>query len=268
MKISKYDGLGNTFAIINYEDDQQFDQLSPRICHHEKIKTDGMIIVKRDPELEMIFYNQDGSLAPMCGNGIRAFSKYVLDQSMIDKNTTQFQVQTGVGSLTVDIIEKSPFLCQIEMGEPRFTPQDMRLSDAGRLHRILNIDGKSIELHMVFMGTIHTVVFVDDATTYLDSPLGEMLCHHPLFLEKTNVNFTSINSDNSLTVRTYERGVGYTKACGTGCCAAFVIANNLGLVSDKASVTLEQGALTIERKQKTIYMTGPARFHFETDLHF
>lgn len=264
MKVQKYDGLGNTFSIIMHEKDQDFSQIARKICNNEKLKTDGLIVVKKEPTLEMIFHNQDGSYAPMCGNGIRAFAKYLIDNKI--KDTNEFEVKTGSGFINVAIIDKNPFLCKINMGEPKFTPKHMKLSDENSLKRTIDINGQKIDINMVFMGTIHTVVFVDDATKYVDNVLGEKICNHEIFTEKTNVNFVSINSKKNITVRTYERGVGYTKACGTGCCAALVIANQLGFVEEKAIVELELGELIIEQKQKDIYMTGPAKFHFEIEI--
>ena len=108
------------------------------------------------------------------------------------------------------------------------------------------------------MGTIHTVVFVEDALAELTRDVGEQICHHPLFKEKTNVNFVQVLNNEELIVRTYERGVGWTLACGTGCCAAYVVAKDHGYLSEpKATVHLELGDLIISG-EKQIKMKGPA----------
>jgi len=270
MTVHKYDGLGNTFSIILYQEGLDFSWVAQQICTHDKLDTDGLVVVKHDatasPALTMLFYNRDGSSAPMCGNGIRAFASYVLDQGLLPADTPTFLVQTGAGVLDVHIMKREPFHCRINMGKPIFTPQALGLKPMHPLTYTIQLYGEPVTLHMVFMGTIHAVVFVNHAPAYDRHPLGEAICNHPMFKEKTNVNFTTVNPDKSLTVRTYERGVGYTKACGTGCCAAFVIAKKLGLIDKQARVHLALGQLYIEQQSEHVFMTGPAQAHFSLTL--
>ena len=265
MIFKKYDGCGNTFAITQYVEGVDFATIAVKICHHDQMNTDGFIVVKQNP-LEMVFYNRDGSLAPMCGNGIRSFAKYVLDEAIISKQEKLFPVVTGAGTLTVAIETVDPFMCKIAMGIPIFTPKFIGLIDNGPLSRTLKIDDDEIEIHALFMGTIHVVVFVENAEAMVGNPLAEAICNHPIFTEKTNVNFVEVASGDELIVRTFERGVGWTLACGTGCCASFVIARQLGLIhQNEIDVLLEQGMLRISGDSE-IYMAGPAIYHHSLEL--
>ena len=253
MKVSTYDGLGNNFCIIDHVPHLNYPELAPKLCG--EFQTDGLIVVKTDP-LEMVFFNQDGSQAPMCGNGIRCFAKYVQDMGLLAEDT--FDVKTLAGTMKVQVQGHEPFMCRINMGRPSFSNLLTKVADdLPLLNRKLEVGQETIDVNIVFMGTIHTVIFVEDAIQMLNEDLGEKVCHHPLFLEQTNVNFVQIVSPSEIVVRTYERGVGWTKACGTGCCASVVIAKKYDFVQGRVKVQLELGHLFIEGEDE-IFMTGPA----------
>jgi len=265
MIFKKYDGCGNTFAITTYVDNVDFADLAVKICHHDQMNTDGFIVIKQNP-LEMVFYNRDGSSALMCGNGIRSFAKYVLDVGIISKTEKVFPVVTGAGTLMVEVQQVDPFVCKIAMGMPVFTAKAVGISDNGSLSRTLKIGDVQVEIHALFIGTIHVVVFVDNAVAMVGNPIADAICNHHLFTEKTNVNFVTVASDHELIVRTFERGVGWTLACGTGCCASFVIARQLGLVKqNEIDVLLEQGMLKISETDQ-IYMAGPVNYHYDLEI--
>lgn len=264
MKVKKYNGCGNDFVILPFEEGQDYGQVAQKLC--QDFDTDGLIAVKNEP-LEMIFHNRDGSRAPMCGNGIRCFSQYVLDQHLISNDTKTFPVETLAGTMKVELLQNEPFMARINMGRPKFADGSMKMTvpDTG-IHE-LEIDGQRITLHTVFMGTIHTVIFVENALAMLDSDFGQIICHHPWFSEGTNVNFVQVNDRENLTVRTFERGVGWTLACGTGCCASAVIAQKEKLVDQQVHVHLERGELLIENKDGDIFMTGPSEFEEEREVN-
>lgn len=253
----KYHGCGNNFVILDYEEVKTLDfaKLAKHVCDmHVGIGADGCIIVKQNP-LEMLFYNQDGSQAPMCGNGIRCFVKYVCDKNIVQ--TDIFDVVTGAGTLQVEVTHH-PFQAKVSMGSPIFTQEALKLKENVKDTKQYELD--QYTLSSVFMGTIHTVMFVDDLKKVDVETMGEKICHHPLYLEKTNVNFVAILDKENIAVSTYERGVGLTKACGTGCCAAVVLANLFGYISDEVNVHLELGVLKISYKDNHVVMKGPAKF--------
>ncbi|SJZ68970.1 diaminopimelate epimerase [Pilibacter termitis] len=264
MKVSKYNGLGNDFVVIKDKVSLDYPSLSKELCSEENFDTDGFISVKENP-LEMIFYNKDGSRASMCGNGIRCFAKYVLDEGIEEK--LSFPVQTLAGEMFIQVQEKEPFSCTVNMGVATFSPEKLfAKTDEEIIKKTIQLSNSEVEITSCFIGTIHTVVLVEDALAELEKNTGEEICHHPLFEQQTNVNFVQILNEKEILVRTFERGVGWTLACGTGCCASVIVAKRFGLVDKHSPITvhLEKGTLEISG-EKEIYMTGPAEFEYEKE---
>ena len=207
MKIafSKYHGCGNDFIIVN---EAQFpisilSELIPKICdRHTGVGADGFILVKTDP-LEMIYYNQDGSRAPMCGNGIRCFSKYCMDQGIVHRNS--FPVKTLAGIKVVRKREDSLF--EVDMGKP--DREDLSL-----VHTRDKIWGLSYQtnenevfrLYTLFHSTVHTVVFVENLDCIDMQRIGKQICEDRLFAQQTNVNFVQIVDRKHIRMQIYERG--------------------------------------------------------------
>jgi diaminopimelate epimerase len=145
------------------------------------------------------------------------------------------------------------------MGQPDFNPANIPVDTLKGefINQTLTIYDETITVSSVFMGTVHTVVFVDDLEKVNIEKMGDAICHHSLFPNRTNVNFTQVVDRETLRVRTYERGVGPTLACGSGCCAAAIISEKLGHTGKNVKVELALGALQIEIGEH-VYMTGPA----------
>ncbi|MCL2098738.1 MAG: diaminopimelate epimerase [Bacteroidales bacterium] len=256
---AKYHGLGNDFVVVDYEEVATFDfgKLAKILCNrHTGIGADGLIIVKFRP-LEMLFYNSDGSTAKMCGNGIRCLAHYLYTSGA---DISEFTVKTGAGNIQVGITSEEPFLAKVNMGNPDFAPANIPVvsNEAEFIQQAINADGKEFVLSSVFMGTTHTVVFVDNINAVDVEKNGKAIGDLPVFPDYTNVNFVQIIDNNTLCVRTHERGVGPTLACGTGCCAAVVIANKLGYTDTEVRVELAMGALDIEITAAGVYLQGPA----------
>lgn len=265
MNVSVYNGCGNNFVVVDYQAETDYSQLAQELCQDERFNTDGLIAVKQDV-LEMVFFNRDGSRAPMCGNGIRCFAKYVWEKKIVSELT--FPVLTLAGSLVVKITNLSPFICEVEMGAANYHNHLLEAADnESFIKRQVELSSGPVMLTSLFLGTIHTVVFVDDAISELTLNRGEELCQHPLFKAQTNVNFVQIVSPTELIVRTFERGVGWTLACGTGCCAAFVVARDQGYLAPDTEIRvyLETGVLQI-RGAHEVTMTGPAVFEKELTI--
>ena len=258
MGFSRYNGCGNTFFMTRYREGFDYSEVAIKVCNRSKCLTDGLIVVKTDP-LEMVVYNRDGSQSPMCGNGIRCFALYCLNENIIPSDVKIFDVMTGAGVMKVEIISTEPFLCRINLGKPIFTSSALGLADMGPfINRRLMVGAQEVDIHAIFMGTIHTVIFVPEAASMVGNPLGEAICNHPIFTQKTNVNFVQVKSESELIIRTYERGVGWTKACGTGCAASYVIAKLFGHILGEVKVHLEQGDLLFTGDDE-IFMTGSAQ---------
>lgn len=259
IKISKYQGLGNDFIICDDEKllEYDFSKLAQILCNNKKTgKTDGFIFVKKKP-LTMFFYNQDGSIGTMCGNGLRCFVKYCYDNGIIKK--LENDVITKAGTYKTQIINKEPFIVKVQMGKPNFSASFLKIKTD--LNEYINqeyiYNEKSYKLTSLFMGTHHTVVFINSLEE-LTEELGHTLCHLSIFDDRTNVDFVVVKNEKELHVKTYERGVGYTQACGTGACASFVVASMFGLCSNDVEVHFELGSLKINESNGEIYMQGPA----------
>ncbi len=259
IDFEKYHGCGNSFIILEYDETKDYTSLAKQLCSQDVgIGSDGLMVVKQNP-LEMVFYNLDGSIAPMCGNGIRCFAKYVYERIEAKE---RFDVVTGAGVMKVHVIQANPFRVEINMGKADFDVKKLHLSDPNLKevkHHTLSIHGQDVQIHSVFLGTIHTIVFVDEICYEQVQRDGKAICEHPLFSEKTNVNFVCVKDRKNIQVLTYERGVGITKACGTGCCASVYYAHAYGYCEESVHVQLALGTLKITLKED-VYMEGPATF--------
>jgi len=249
MKFEKYHGLGNDFIIVDYQSNIDYCKLAISLCNRNLgIGADGLIVVRLNP-YEMIFFNQDGSRASMCGNGIRCFAAYCLNNKLIENN--YLEVNTLAGLMKIEVLANN---YRVNMGHPIFTKEAMKLTIP--FCNKLNIIKE--EVFPIFMATIHTVVFKNDLSNLRELEIiGQDLVNHHYFQEKTNVNFVKIISKDEIEVLTYERGVGFTLACGSGACAAAIISNKYFNLSNKIKVKVKHGFLLIEIKE-AIYMSGPA----------
>lgn len=263
MQFVKMHGCGNDFIVIREQENMQYETLAIRLCNRSTgIGADGLLVVKENP-LEMLIYNADGSQAPMCGNGIRCFALYCYRYGIELKR--EYDVVTLAGIMRVLVVQTDPFQVRIDMGKASFNQNLLQFTQPIKdFKHEVQIEKEKILLHSVFIGTIHTIVFVDsftdDVLTY-----AKNISEHALFREKTNVNFVIIKSPSELYVKTYERGCGWTLACGTGCCAAVYIAHKLGLVGTRVMALLEYGSLKIDLQER-IYMEGPAKIEFESEV--
>jgi len=261
IRFSKYHGCGNDFILLTEDSfsDGSYSELAKQICHRQLgIGADGLIIVKQDP-LEMIFFNSDGSRAPMCGNGLRCFAKFCFDENIC--RLESYIVETLAGTMGVHMISQDPFLVEVNMGKPDFDPKrcGIKTGQDRFLKQKLQLRNGQIEVSSCFMGTIHTVVWMEELEAVNLEKLGEEISNHPVFSEKTNVNFVQVLNRNTLKLITYERGAGMTFACGTGACASVVIGATEDRCERDAYILLPYGQLRIEQKPNDeVMMTGPA----------
>lgn len=244
MKFEKYHGLGNDFLITEDLSIVGNSELIKSVCNrYTGIGSDGLIIVKKDP-LEMIFYNQDGTRGEMCGNGIRCFSYYCYNHNLVDSNNFECHTLDGVKHL--EIKSDSPFIVKVKMGEMIDKIESINIE----------FNGKQYLVYSLNFGVPHAVIYTTEAIT---EELGKYISNHPYFVNKTNVNFVNIIDENNIKIITYERGVGFTKACGTGSCSSVVVSKKLGLVKNEVFVHQALGKLLITIEDNNIYMEGPSK---------
>ena len=270
LKFEKYQGAGNDFIIVAEKDliekgIPEYGEFASQVCdRHFGIGADGLIILKYVASMPfMFFFNGDGSQAPMCGNGIRCFSHYLVNNHLIEGD--EFVVKTVPGDLTIRVNydeEKDDFTARVNMGKPVFNVKELiNIEKEQFLREKINIDGKEIEISYIFMGTDHSVIFVNDFADYNIDELGKKIENYTdLFPKKVNVNFVKVYDREHIEVITWERGVGRTLACGTGATASAVLAKTFDFVDDKINVKVPGGQLVIEYEggENDVFMTGPS----------
>jgi len=270
LKFEKYQGAGNDFVIVSEKEliekgIPEYGEFASQVCNrHFGIGADGLIILKYVASMPfMFFFNADGSQAPMCGNGIRCFSHYLVNNHLVDGN--EFVVKTVPGDLTIRVNydeEKDDFSARVNMGKPIFNIKELINTEKEQfLREKINIDGKEIEISYIFMGTDHSVIFVNDFSDYDIDKIGKKIENYTdLFPKKVNVNFVKVYDRKRIEVITWERGAGRTLACGTGATASAVLARTFGFVDNKVNVKVPGGQLVIEYEggENNAFMTGPS----------
>ena len=267
LRFEKYEGTGNDFIIFEMSELEglQYSLLAQKVCDRRfGVGADGMIVVSPSTvaSIQMIFYNADGSLATMCGNGIRCFAKYVYDHQLVD--TKVFTVETLAGIFNVEIIEneEAKSMVCVNMGRPNYFDSSVPTLESGEpfINQVIEIDQVPYTVSSLFMGTIHTVLFVEEIDEFEVVRLGSAIENHPLYPMKTNVNFCKIIDSNHLDVVTWEKGVGMTLACGTGSVACAFLSQKLYNCEKKIVVQVKGGELVMELVGDEMYMTGPTTF--------
>ncbi len=266
---SKYHGCGNDFIITMYNEDINYNVLSKKMCdRHIGIGADTFIVVKETLRVlngeklyRVDFYNADGSLAPMCGNGIRCAALYIKNKGLVRNNP--FVVETMTGDRLINEIDGE---FQVNMGKPSFEANklDIDLSKINITNKSndelfdynCKFKDKEYNLNAIFMTTHHLVVPVE--TINQSDECGDYFCKHELFTKMINVDFVEIINRKHIKVRTYERGVGWTLACGSGATASVAVLNRKGIVDDDVKVEFKLGTLTITKKDDEYLMRGPA----------
>jgi diaminopimelate epimerase len=208
--------------------------------------------------------NSDGSFAQACGNGMRC----VVQALSAETGQKLFTFETIAGILNAE--EHADGLISVDMGVPRFGWQDIPLAEEFRDTRMIELQIGPIDapiLHSpsaVSMGNPHVVFWVDrDVGSYELDRFGPMLENHPIFPERANITIARVTSREALTMRTWERGAGLTRACGSAACAAAVSAARTGRTGRKLIVTVPGGDLQLEwRADDHVVMTGPAEWEF------
>ena len=265
LRFEKYQGTGNDFVIFEMSelDGLQHSLLAQKVCNRRfGIGADGMIVVapSKVATMQMIFYNADGSIATMCGNGIRCFAKYATDHELV--KTKVFTVETLAGILTLEIIESDDLtsLVRVNMGSAIYQHESVPLPGDGDkfINQMLEVDGVPYTVSSLFMGTIHTVLFMDNIDEEAAARIGAAIENHPLYPNKTNVNLCKVVDSKNIDVLTWEKGVGITLACGTGSVACALLSQDLYDCETSVTVHVKGGNLLMERVGEEIYMTGPA----------
>ena len=267
MKFTKMHGAGNDYVFIDCFNQSVRDDaatLAQRMSdRHTGVGSDGLILMcpAEAADAEMVMYNVDGTLAQMCGNGIRCMAKYLYEHDICRKE--RLQIATGAGSLLLKlhIDDGCVQAVSVNMGQPILESHRIPtlLEGDPPLQKSIETGDRKFEVTCISMGNPHCIVFVDSITDDLLSGYGRLLENHAAFPERINVEFVQVLSRSEFNMRVWERGCGETQACGTGACASLVA----GVLSDKldrqAIGHLLGGNLEVEwYDSNDVLMTGPA----------
>jgi diaminopimelate epimerase len=266
----KMNGLGNAFLVVDAR--TRPVQLSSHaimmLGQPNAIGFDQMITIersKRGADAFMRIHNRDGGEVDACGNATRCVGWLLMNETGRDGAT----IETNAGLLRAFDTGK-PESITVDMGEPRFQWNEIPLAEEFRDTRAIELQIGPIDapiLHspsVVSMGNPHAIFWVDDVDQYDLGRFGPLLENHPIFPERANISLAHVTSPRTIKVRTWERGVGLTLACGTAACAAAVAAMRKKLTERNVVVTVPGGPLSVEwRDDNHVLMTGPVATDFE-----
>lgn len=269
IAFTKMHGLGNDFMVIDNLDlsielaPEDIRQMSDRFTG---IGFDQLLIVNPPSvdtaEFDYRIFNADGGEVEHCGNGARCFARFVSDQQLTQSKS--IRVNTVNGVITLDLQHNGDVT--VRMGVPVFTPELIPFIAAEEaLFYDLDVAGKSLSVGVASIGNPHVLIRVDDVHIADVERLGPLIENHPRFPNRVNVGFMQIIDRQQIKLRVFERGVGETRACGTGACAAVAIGHRQGLLDNTALVSLPGGNLRLcwPDINTSIEMTGPCSTVFE-----
>lgn len=263
----KMHGLGNDFILIDCLGqefgirDSDLGDLSRQLCNRRfGIGADQLLLLypSTAADFKMRIFNADGSEVEMCGNGIRCLAKYIWDRGYSDKMVLAIETPAGI-----IMPERIDGLVRVDMGKPFLEaeriPVNIPHPPPALIDHPLQVEGREFKITCVSMGNPHTVIVVDNLSDFPVPYYGQMIENHPIFPQRTNVDFIEVMNSSEIKMRVWERGAGETMACGTGASAAAVASHIMGLTERNVTVHLPGGDLFIEWKDDNhVCMAGPA----------
>ncbi|MCP4011029.1 MAG: diaminopimelate epimerase [Proteobacteria bacterium] len=272
LQFSKMHGLGNDFMVVNGIS-QRFDVASVDLAGLANRKTgigfDQLLLVEPPTQKNTAFkyriFNADGSEVSQCGNGARCFAKFVKDQGLTELD--DFWVETNTGRIRLSVLADEQV--RVNMGVPRFEPEFVPLAvETEQARYAVVFEDKRWQFSALEIGNPHAVFEVNSIAQAPVNTLGQFLQSHELFPERVNAGFFERVSEAEINLRVFERGVGETRACGSGACAAVVAGHRLGLLSGRVQVNLSGGSLQIDYagEGEPVFLCGPATTVYHGNL--
>jgi diaminopimelate epimerase len=279
LKFTKMHGAGNDFIVvdaINQQVDLSIDQWRRLADRRFGIGADQILVVERPTDAGVDFryriFNNDGGEVEQCGNGSRAFVRFVVDKGLTQARSIRVQTMSGIinprleddGSVTVD------------MGAPRLVPADVPFDETGLAGMVqgddtlwpLPVGDETVFVSVVSMGNPHAVQVVDDVDAAPVEETGPLIERHVRFPKRVNAGYLQVIDRHHIRLRVFERGAGETLACGTGACAAVVAGIRRGLLDSPVRVSARGGELSIAwaGPDQPVYLSGPAVSVFEGEV--
>lgn len=266
ISFSKMHGLGNDFVVINCIH-QSIHLDRSTICfladRHLGIGFDQLLLIEKSNKADFAcrIFNADGSEAEQCGNGMRCVARFIQEEKLTPQHALSIETKSGI--IHANIQDDNTI--QVSLGQPCFQPEKIPFI-AEKIKHLYSIqcEENHLELAVLSMGNPHAILSVSDVDTYPVKNIGAKLAIHPAFPEGVNLGFMEVIDRQHIRLRTFERGVGETRACGSNACAAVVA----GIINDwldhHVEVQLVGGKLFIqwEGEHQPLLMTGPAQTVF------
>lgn len=272
VRFTKMHGLGNDFMVLDLV--TQRVKVTPKLVkklgdRNLGVGFDQLLIVEppNDPDVDFRYriFNQDGSEVENCGNGARCFAKFVRDKRLTVKE--EIAVETANGRALLKVLPDKRV--EVNMGAPVLEPLKVPfVADEPLSVYDVEIEGEFVQLSAISMGNPHGVLLVDDVEEADVEYLGPILEAHSRFPLRANIGFMQVVTPHEINLRVFERGVGETRACGTGACAAVVAGSLRGLLEMPVTVHLPGGDLEISwhGEGTSVIMTGPATTVYEGQI--
>lgn len=278
-------GLGNDFVVLDLISQNvslRREQIRALADRREGVGFDQLLTIEppTHPDFDFFYriYNADGTEAEQCGNGARCVLRFVRDRGLTTRTSARFQTKNGCMTACLQRDGK----VTVDMGPPRLAPEQVPLlADSPAITYTLNLPATctsnlatpgaekvALTVGAVSMGNPHAVIVVDDVASAPVDRIGRAVEQHKRFPERANVGFMEVLDRTHIRLRVFERGVGETRACGSGACAAVVSGRLQGLLDESVTVDLEGGSLDISwaGDNAPVYMTGPVNHVYEGRL--
>lgn len=269
LQFTKMHGLGNDFVVVNAtQTNQTFSSANIQLLANRRtgIGFDQLLVIEPSSDSKHDFryriFNADGREVEQCGNGARCVGHYIFSEGLTDKKTINLRTIAGEIVLT----QEADGQITVNMGPPSFKLETIPfVAPSGETPYQLSVAGSPILFGVVSMGNPHAVIAVGDVSCALVQEIGQAFQHSSAFPNQVNVGFMEVVSPEFIRLRVFERGVGETQACGSGACAAVVIGRLNHHLSERVTVELPGGKLTVfwRSRDHDVYLTGPAQIVFQ-----
>lgn len=250
MQFHRYHGLGNDYLVVDpKESDITLDIPAIKlICDHNfGVGSDGILygpIIEKDG-FRVRIYNPDGSEAEKSGNGLRIFSRYLYDAGLV--KTDPFTINTLGGKVKSQILDGGDAV-RVEMGRVSFVASEIPMTgiEGEVINKEMTIEGRTFRYCAANIGNPHCVVICDEISPELAKKYGPHIENHPMFPNRTNVQFLKALDRQNIRIEIWERGAGYTLASGSSSTASAAVAKRLGLCGNEVTVNMPGGKLQLE----------------------
>ena len=264
--MAKYQGLGNDYLILDAVRNrvQLQGQKAALLCQRGfGLGADGVLYgpVQINGKMGVHIFNADGSESPISGNGVRIFAKYLIDQGYVKES--KFDIETMAGTIEVEVMNARATEFRVKMGKASFISEEIPVTGEKReiINETFTFNEKEYKATCLTVGNPHCIIFTDKVSTEAVKELGPYVENADEFPNRMNLQLCHLIDRGNLDIEIWERGSGYTKASGTGSCAAAAAAYKLGLVESRINVNQPGGMIQINIKEDgTIYMTGTVGF--------